>query len=166
MDPKIETAKLGTGHCQRRLGPPCGGPKRRQVCLELGRRSIVERCENVIALGPSGTGKTHIALGLGLAACQKGLAVGFTTAADLVHELMEARDDKQLLRLQTRLAKLKFLIIDELGFVPLSTIFPSCVDAWIEPTLPQTRFKYATVEQIVQIFVLANRPTNSRFLRN
>jgi DNA replication protein DnaC len=47
--------------------------------------------ENVIALGPSGTGKTQIALGLGLSACQKGLSVGFVTAA-LVHELMEARD--------------------------------------------------------------------------
>ena len=55
-----------------------------------------------------------------LAACQKGLGVGFTTAAALVHELMEARDDKQLLRFQKRLASYKLLIIDELGFVPLS----------------------------------------------
>ena len=47
------------------------------------------------------TGKTHIALGLGLAACQnRGLSVGFLTAAALVHELMEARDEKRLLRLQ------------------------------------------------------------------
>ena len=65
------------------------------------------------------TGKTHIALGLGLAACQKGLSVGFTTAAALVHELMEARDEKRLLSLQKRLAAYKLLIIDELGFVPL-----------------------------------------------
>jgi len=64
--------------------------------------------------------RRRLTLGLGLAACQKGLAVGFTTAAALVHELIEARDDKQLLRLQKRLAKLKLLIIDELGFVPLS----------------------------------------------
>jgi DNA replication protein DnaC len=74
----------------------------------------------LIALGNSGTGKTHVALGLGLAACQKGLSVGFTAAAGLVHEFMEARDDKQLLRFQKRLAGLKLLIIDELGFVPLS----------------------------------------------
>ncbi len=60
----------------------------------------VERRENVIALGNSGTGKTHVALGLGLAACQKGLSVGFTTTAALVHELMEARDEKRLLRLR------------------------------------------------------------------
>ena len=72
------------------------------------------------ALGNSGTGKTHIALGLGLAGCQKGLTVGFITAAALVHELMEARDEKRLLRFQKQLAKYKLLIIDELGFVPLS----------------------------------------------
>ena len=54
------------------------------LVLELARSEYVARRENVIALGNSGTGKTHIALGLGLAACQKGLAVGFTTAAALV----------------------------------------------------------------------------------
>ncbi len=88
--------------------------------LELARCEWIDRCENVIALGPSGTGKTHVALGLGLAACQKGLAVRFTTAAAIVHELMEARDERQLLRLQRQLVKQKLLIIDELGFVPLS----------------------------------------------
>ena len=49
--------------------------------LELARCEWIERRENVIALGPSGTGKTHVALGLGLAACQRGLSTGFTTAA-------------------------------------------------------------------------------------
>ena len=49
--------------------------------LELARCEWIDRRENVIALGPSGTGKTHIALGLGLAACQKGMSVSFTTAA-------------------------------------------------------------------------------------
>ncbi len=88
--------------------------------LEMARCEWIERRENVIALGPSGTGKTHVALGLGLAACQKGLAVGFTTAAALVHELMEARDERRLLRLQKQLVRRKLLIIDELGFVPLS----------------------------------------------
>ena len=88
--------------------------------LELARCEWVDRRENVIALGPSGTGKTHIALGLGLSACQKGLSVGFVTAAALVHELMEARDEKRLLRFQKQLAKYSLLIIDELGFVPLS----------------------------------------------
>jgi hypothetical protein len=82
----------------------------------VARCEYIDRRENVIALGNSGTGKTHVALGLGLAACQKGLAVGFTTAAALVHELMEAWDEKRLLRLQGQLAKYRLLIIDELGF--------------------------------------------------
>ena len=88
--------------------------------LELARCNWIERRENVIALGPSGTGKTHVALGLGLAACQKGMPVRFTTAAALVNELMEARDERRLLRLQNQMGKVKLLIIDELGFVPLS----------------------------------------------
>jgi DNA replication protein DnaC len=90
------------------------------LVLELARSEYVARRENVIALGNSGAGKTHVALGLGLPACQKGLAVGFTTAAALVHELHEARDDKRLLRLQHQLAGYKLLIVDELGYVPLS----------------------------------------------
>ena len=89
--------------------------------LELARCEWIERRENVIALGPSGTGKTHVALGLGLAACQKGLSVGFTTAAALVSEMMEARDERRLLRLQKQYGRFtQILIIDELGFVPLS----------------------------------------------
>jgi DNA replication protein DnaC len=90
------------------------------LTLELARCEFVERRENVIALGPSGTGKTHAALGLGLAACQKGLKVRFTTAAALVHELIEAADERRLQRLQKQLASQDLLIIDELGFVPLS----------------------------------------------
>ena len=90
------------------------------LVLELARGEYIERYANVIALGNSGTGKTHVALGLGLAACQQGLSVGFTTAAALVNDLIEARDEKQLKRLQKQLLNYKLLIIDELGFVPLS----------------------------------------------
>ena len=64
--------------------------------------------------------KTHIALALGLAACQKGLSVRLTTASHLVHEMIEARDEKRLLRLQDQLARVSLLIVDELGYVPLS----------------------------------------------
>lgn len=88
--------------------------------LELARCEFVARRENIIALGPSGTGKTHAALGLGLAACQKGMRVRFVTAAALVHELIEAVDERRLQRLQKQLAAQDLLIIDELGFVPLS----------------------------------------------
>ena len=92
----------------------------KMLVLELARSEYVIRHENVIALGPSGTGKTHVGLGLGLAACQKGFSVFFTTTATLVNRLMEARDSRQLSRLQAQLASVRLLIIDELGYVPLS----------------------------------------------
>jgi DNA replication protein DnaC len=90
------------------------------LTLELARCEYVVARDNIIALGNSGTGKTHVALALGLAACQRGFSVVFTTAAALVHQLMEARDEKRLLRLQTQLDAARLLIVDELGYVPLS----------------------------------------------
>jgi DNA replication protein DnaC len=90
------------------------------MVLELVRSEFLLRRENVLLLGNSGTGKTHVALALGLAACQRGHRVRFTTAAALVHELMEARDEKKLLRYQKQIAAYELLIVDELGFVPLS----------------------------------------------
>jgi len=93
----------------------------KMLVLELARCEYILRRENVIALGNSGTGKTHIALSLGLAACQKGFSVTFITAAQMVHQLMEARDEKRLLRLQRELQAPKLLIVDELGYVPLSS---------------------------------------------
>jgi DNA replication protein DnaC len=90
------------------------------LVLELARCEFLSRKENLLLLGNSGTGKTHIALALGLSACQRGHRVRFTTAAALVSELIEARDDKHLLRFQKLLASYELLIVDELGYVPLS----------------------------------------------
>ena len=90
----------------------------KMLVLELARCGYILRRENIIALGNSGTGKTHVALAL--AACQKGFSVAFTTAASLVSQLLEARDEKRLLRLQRELQAVKLLIVDELGYVPLS----------------------------------------------
>ena len=92
----------------------------KMLVLELSRCEYILRRENIIALGNSGTGKTHVALALGLAACQKGFTVAFTTAAALVSQLLEARDERRLLKLQRDLASVKLLVIDELGYVPLS----------------------------------------------
>jgi DNA replication protein DnaC len=72
--------------------------------------------------GATGTGKTHVALALGLAACQKGHSVAFATAAALVHELMEARDERRLRALQKHLNTVKLLIIDKLGYVPFTAV--------------------------------------------
>jgi DNA replication protein DnaC len=92
----------------------------KSLTMDLERCDYVDRRENIIALGPSGTGKTHIALVPGLAACRRGLKVRFTTAAALVHALIEAQDEQRLHRLQNQLTSQNLLIIDELGFVPLS----------------------------------------------
>src|SRR5882762_7317121 len=94
----------------------------KSLVLDLARCEFIERKENIIALGPSGTGKTHIALALGLAACQKGHSVTFTTAAALVHELMKARDERRLRALQKHLNMVKLLIVDELGYVPFTAV--------------------------------------------
>jgi len=127
------------------------------LVLELARCEHIDRNENVIALGNSGTGKTHIALGLGLAACQRGLSVGFTTAAALVHELIEARDERRLLNLQRKLARLKLLIpsassgqaLTSWASSPCPRPEPSCSSrssasamsedrSWLPPTCPST----------------------------
>jgi len=94
----------------------------KMLVLELARCAFAARRENVIALGNSGTGKTHIALALGLAACQRGFQTLFVTAHALAHQLMEARDEKRLLKLQAQLQGVKLLIVDELGYVPLSQV--------------------------------------------
>jgi DNA replication protein DnaC len=72
--------------------------RNKKLVVELARCEWIGRRESLLALGNSGTGKTHIGLALGLAACQQGIRVRFTTAAALVHELIEARDEKRLLR--------------------------------------------------------------------
>src|SRR5271166_2007879 len=93
---------------------------KKALVLELARCQFLLQRENVLLLGNSGTGKTHLALALGLSACQHGHRVRFTTAAAMVHELLEARDEKRLLRYQKQMASYELLIVDELEFVPLS----------------------------------------------
>ena len=90
------------------------------LVMEMTRWEYIQHRKNVITIGNSGACQTHVAQGLGLAACQQGMSVGFATAAALVHEPMEARDERRLLILQRQLSRLNLLITDELGFVPLS----------------------------------------------
>lgn len=88
--------------------------------LELARCGWLDDRENLIFMGNAGTGKTHLSLALGMAACQRGYGVRFVTAAGLVNSLVEARNDKALLKLQRQLAKIPLLIVDELGYLPFS----------------------------------------------
>jgi DNA replication protein DnaC len=85
--------------------------------LELARGGWIEQRQNCCLLGSSGTGKTHLAIALGLAACRQGKHVRFFTAAALVNRLEEAQKQYQLDRLLRQLDKLDLLICDELGYL-------------------------------------------------
>jgi len=88
--------------------------------LELARGEYITRRENVAMIGAIGTGKTHVAIALGLAACEQGHRVRFYTAAGLINELLEAQEAHRLSKLETWLMKQDLIIIDEVGFVPFS----------------------------------------------
>jgi DNA replication protein DnaC len=75
--------------------------------------------EPIVLLGDSGTGKSHLLIGLGVAACEQGRSVRYTTTAHLVNELVEAADDRQLSRVVGRYGRLDLLCLDELGYVQI-----------------------------------------------
>jgi DNA replication protein DnaC len=87
---------------------------------ELLRCEFIDKNENILLIGNSGTGKTHLATSLGFAACCQGYKVRFFGCTTLVTQLLEAREDRQLQRLLTQLQKQDLLILDELGYVPFS----------------------------------------------
>jgi DNA replication protein DnaC len=90
------------------------------LILDLARGDYLTRHENVLVVGPSGTGKTHLATALGMAACGQGLRVRFWRVTELITALREADEDRHLARLRGHLAKLDLLILDEFGYVPAS----------------------------------------------
>ena len=85
----------------------------------LASGAYLERGEPVVLLGDSGTGKSHLLIGLGIAACEQGRRVRYATAAQLVNELAEAADERRLSRIVTRYGRLDLLCLDELGYVQL-----------------------------------------------
>lgn len=85
---------------------------------ELARGEWIARAENVIFAGPIGTGKTHLAIALGIEVARQRRRVLFARAADVVRQLLEARDARELGRLHRRLQHVELLVLDELGFVP------------------------------------------------
>jgi DNA replication protein DnaC len=90
------------------------------LMLELLRCEYLDRRENLLLVGGPGTGKTHLATVLGVEACGRGKRVRFCRVTELVTLLLEAREERQLGRLKSQLAKLDLLILDELGYVPAS----------------------------------------------
>jgi DNA replication protein DnaC len=84
---------------------------------ELKTLNFIEEGRNVILAGNPGTGKTHLSIGLGINACNKGYKVFFTTAATLINELKESRSEKKLYTFEKRFEKYDLIIIDELGYI-------------------------------------------------
>ncbi len=127
----IEREKKGAERCVREAGFPVlktldgfdftAIPSlNKRLVIELALGEYLAKRENVLAVGNSGTGKTHLAIALGLAACHERRKVKFLTAAGLVTALTEARDEKALLCFRKQLARKDLVIVDEFGYVPFS----------------------------------------------
>ena len=86
----------------------------------MRRGGYLDRRENILLVGGSDSGKTHVATALGIAVCNQGKRLRFYRVTELITALMEAREERQLLRLRIQLAKCDLLILDELGYVPAS----------------------------------------------
>lgn len=87
----------------------------------LAQGDYITTGDPVVLLGDSGTGKSHLLIGLGHAACEAGHRVRYVTAAQLANELAEAQTDRQLSRLVARYGRYDLLCLDELGYVQLDT---------------------------------------------
>jgi DNA replication protein DnaC len=85
----------------------------------LAAGAWIDAGQPLVLLGDSGTGKTHLLIGLGLATCEQGRRVRYVTAAAIVNELAEAADNRQLSRVVARYGRLDLLLLDELGYVQL-----------------------------------------------
>jgi len=92
----------------------------RALILELARGDYVAQQENVVLVGEVGTGKTHIATALAVAACRQGHRVRFFTAAGLANLLLEAQAEHRLGRAESQLLRYHLLVVDEVGFVPFT----------------------------------------------
>lgn len=90
------------------------------MVLELSRGGYIQGKENIIFIGSYGTGKTHLAISLGIYACRQGKRVRFYTAANLSNHLLEAQSQLRLSKLEAALARYDLIILDELGFIPFS----------------------------------------------
>jgi DNA replication protein DnaC len=91
----------------------------RKRVLDLARGDFLAKRENIVLVGPPGVGKSHLATALGREACRRGFRAKFFTAAGLVNTYLEAREQRQLLRLEAQIGRCDLVVLDELGYIPL-----------------------------------------------
>ena len=120
---------------------------KRDLIAHLGTLDFVTARENVVFLGPPGTGKTHLAIGLAIRACQAGHRVLFATAADWVALLADAHHAGRLQTELVRLGRYPLIVIDEVGYIPFE---PEAANLFFQ--LVSSRYERAS------LIVTSNKP--------
>ncbi len=122
--------------------------------LDLTRGEYLQQRASIIFIGNPGLGKTHLAIGISLAACRQRHKVRFWTAANLVNELLQAQDEHRLHRFIAAALKLNLVVLDELGFIPFSkqgaqVLFTFCSELYERlPFIITTNLKFADWVQV------------------
>jgi len=122
--------------------------------LDLARGEYILRHEAILLVGNPGLGKTHLATGLGLAACRQGYKVRFWTAAGLVNELLQAQNELRLHKFIASALKFKLVVLDELGFIPFTpngaqALFTFCSELYERVAMiVTTNLKFADWTQV------------------
>lgn len=122
--------------------------------LDLTRGEYLQQRESILFIGNPGLGKTHLAIGVALAACRQRHKVRFWTAANLVNELLQAQDEHRLHRFIASALKLDLVVLDELGFIPFSkqgaqVLFTFCSELYERlPFIITTNLKFADWVQV------------------